>query len=222
MASLNGFSISSSPSNIGVRSYRVPGTDVYLPVRSEIAPLLIGAAAEWHRTVEPLVKGWCWGYAYRPVTGGSTPSFHSPAIAIDLNAPRHPYGRRNTMSSGDMARVRAIARKYGLRWGGDYRTVGDEMHLEVIVSRTEALALVRRLQARVTDSGYKGLPVLREGASGSSVRKLQTELDAERGIACTVDGDFGAKTKAAVITFQKAERLTADGIVGAKTWGALL
>lgn len=146
MASVGGFTVSSSPSAIGVRAYRVPGTSVLLPVRSEIAPLLIGFAREFHLTVEPLVPGWNWGYHYRSVTGGGGYSFHAAGIAIDLNAPRHPYGRANTFSSADATRIRALCRKYGLRWGGDYRYTKDEMHVEVIVGRTAALDLVRRLQ----------------------------------------------------------------------------
>jgi lysozyme len=37
----------------------------------------------------------------------------------------------------------------------------------------------------------------------------------------TPDGDFGSKTKAAVMSFQKSKNLYADGIVGAATWAAL-
>jgi hypothetical protein len=37
-----------------------------------------------------------------------------------------------------------------------------------------------------------------------------------------VDGDFGAKTLAAVLAFQSAHALTADGIIGPETWQALL
>jgi peptidoglycan hydrolase-like protein with peptidoglycan-binding domain len=36
-----------------------------------------------------------------------------------------------------------------------------------------------------------------------------------------VDGDFGPKTRAAVINVQRFFRLVPDGIVGPKTWGAL-
>lgn len=59
------------------------------------------------------------------------------------------------------------------------------------------------------------------GSSGIAVKNLQLILNS-RGYNCgTADGDFGSKTKAAVIAFQKAKGLGADGIVGAKTWTAL-
>ena len=68
-------------------------------------------------------------------------------------------------------------------------------------------------------------PVLRQGANSAwpkvTVRSLQYLLNA-RGAKVTVDGVFGAKTRAAVVAFQRAHHLTADGAAGAKTWGALI
>lgn len=63
-------------------------------------------------------------------------------------------------------------------------------------------------------------PVLRQGAHGASVSKLQKLLKA-KGYNVSVDGDFGPKTAAAVKRFQAAHRLAADGVVGPKTWAAL-
>ena len=37
----------------------------------------------------------------------------------------------------------------------------------------------------------------------------------------TIDGIFGSKTRNAVIRFQKANKLSQDGIVGCKTWKSL-
>ncbi|MDR0928496.1 MAG: peptidoglycan-binding protein [Oscillospiraceae bacterium] len=63
---------------------------------------------------------------------------------------------------------------------------------------------------------------LRYGAKGSDVRSLQQALLAlgydEVGAA---DGAFGKRTRAAVQQFQSDRGLSADGIVGVKTWAML-
>lgn len=67
-------------------------------------------------------------------------------------------------------------------------------------------------------------PVLREGARGADVEDLQRALNARLGKLVkrlAIDGDFGPATKRAVKAFQRAKNLTADGIVGARTWAAL-
>jgi len=68
-------------------------------------------------------------------------------------------------------------------------------------------------------------PVLRQGANSTwpkvTVRSLQYLLNA-RGAKLTVDGVFGAKTKAAVVAFQHAHHLSADGVAGPQTWAALI
>jgi peptidoglycan hydrolase-like protein with peptidoglycan-binding domain len=68
-------------------------------------------------------------------------------------------------------------------------------------------------------------PVLRQGANSTwpkvTVRSLQYLLNA-RGAKLTVDGAFGPKTKAALVTFQRAHHLTANGVTSAKTWSVLV
>lgn len=65
-------------------------------------------------------------------------------------------------------------------------------------------------------------PMLRTGSRGDAVRKLQELLNA-KGYTCgSVDGIFGSKTYAAVLAFQKANGLGADGIIGPLTWGKLV
>ena len=66
-----------------------------------------------------------------------------------------------------------------------------------------------------------GRPMVSYGSRGDAVRKLQELLNA-LGYDCgSVDGIFGSKTKAAVLAFQKANGLGADGIVGPLTWAKL-
>ena len=62
---------------------------------------------------------------------------------------------------------------------------------------------------------------LSRGDSGARVVALQKALTALGYDAGTPDGTFGPTTEAAVIAFQKANRLTPDGAVGSKTAQAL-
>lgn len=68
-------------------------------------------------------------------------------------------------------------------------------------------------------------PVLRQGQNATwpkvTVRSLQYLLVA-RGAKIKVDGAFGPATKAAVVKFQRAHKLTANGVVGGSTWRALI
>ncbi|MDO5435427.1 MAG: peptidoglycan-binding protein [Clostridia bacterium] len=62
---------------------------------------------------------------------------------------------------------------------------------------------------------------LRSGSSGTQVVQLQKALIELGYLTGTADGKFGPKTEAAVIAFQKANGLTADGLAGSGTLGKL-
>lgn len=67
-------------------------------------------------------------------------------------------------------------------------------------------------------------PMLKQGSTGEYVKKAQQLLVAN-GYSCGAagaDGDFGEGTKRGVMSFQADNGLDTDGIVGAKTWAALL
>lgn len=64
-------------------------------------------------------------------------------------------------------------------------------------------------------------PTVYSGSRGESVKTLQERLNAKGYNAGSVDGIFGKNTQAAVMAFQKANGLAADGIVGPLTWGKL-
>lgn len=74
--------------------------------------------------------------------------------------------------------------------------------------------------AAVTAAPVASIPLLREGANGPDVVRLQNLLN-KRGAALSVDGDFGNATKIAVMKFQDDNGLVADGVVGRHTWNAL-
>lgn len=64
-------------------------------------------------------------------------------------------------------------------------------------------------------------PTLRQGSSGTAVRRLQRALTAALGSALAIDGAFGPNTESAVRTYQSSRGLGVDGVVGPATWGAL-
>lgn len=60
-------------------------------------------------------------------------------------------------------------------------------------------------------------------ATGAGVKLAQQRLNAHGAAPqLAVDGQFGAKTKAAAVAFQRKHKLSADGIIGPATWAALL
>jgi hypothetical protein len=79
----------------------------------------------------------------------------------------------------------------------------------------EKLAAAYAFHSRGAPRTDSARPTLRLGDEGEAVQDLQQAL----GIGA--DGDFGPKTKAAVMAFQKKHGLFADGIVGRNTWAAL-
>lgn len=62
---------------------------------------------------------------------------------------------------------------------------------------------------------------LKQGSRGDLVKTVQQKLIKWGYLKGSADGIFGAKTKTAVIAFQKKNGLTADGIVGTRTAQAL-
>lgn len=66
-----------------------------------------------------------------------------------------------------------------------------------------------------------GNPALRMGDSGSRVVRLQTVLNFVLKSGLVIDGDFGAKTRAAVIQLQTRSRIDTDGIYGNASANAL-
>lgn len=146
--SYNGWPASKDQAEIHVQSYLVPGTDRKLRCAAAVAPLLINFASEFHKLIEPIDAGTFddWGYAYRMVRGNPTKlSCHSSGTAIDLNATKHPLGKYDTFPAEKVPMIRALAKKYGLKWGGDFKTRPDDMHFEVNLNAAKVAELITKL-----------------------------------------------------------------------------
>ncbi len=63
--------------------------------------------------------------------------------------------------------------------------------------------------------------ILRQGSKGSAVAELQQLLQSKGFYTGKIDSDFGAGTTNAVLKFQQANGLVADGIVGSSSWSKL-
>jgi len=147
--SANGWTASKVRAEIGIESFPIPGTNIKLACAKAVSPLLVGFAAEFHELIEPIDEGTLddWGYAYRQVRGSTDNlSNHSSGTAIDLNATQHPLGKAGTFPAEKVPMIRALAKKYGLLWGGDYRNRKDEMHFEVTLTPAKAAALIKKLE----------------------------------------------------------------------------
>ena len=145
--SYNGWPASKDQAEIGINAYAVEGTSLKLRCAEKVAPLLINFAKEFNELIEPLESGALddWGFCYRDVRGvPGKLSNHSSGTAIDLNASKHPLGKVGTFDAAKVPMIRALAKKYGLTWGGDWARK-DEMHFEIALSPEKVRVLITKL-----------------------------------------------------------------------------
>lgn len=148
LKSYNGYPASKDRAAIAIKSYPIKGTSIKIACAEVVAPLLVGFCQEFHELIEP-IDGEAlddWGYAFRMVRGSTDKlSNHSSGTAVDLNATKHPLGKAGTFPAEKVPMIQALAKKYGLTWGGDYKNRKDEMHFEISVSAEKAKKLIEKL-----------------------------------------------------------------------------
>ena len=220
-----------------IASYSVPGGKIAMR-KGDVATVLSYVANRFHSEVEPLVWPGNWGYAERTIRGNSTTlSNHASGTAIDLNAPRHPLGKVGTFSSAQRGRIQKILRDCGgvVRWGGNYNGRKDEMHFEINAGTAAVAKVAKAIRAGkkpgpsggATSSGRSGGSstsysavkygnILKLYTRGEPVKEWQIVALGYSG--SKADGYFGPSTAADTKKVQKKYGVTADGIVGPKTW----
>jgi hypothetical protein len=148
LKSYNGWTASKDQAEIGIKSYAIPGTQLKIRCAEAVAPLIVGFCTEFNELIEELDDGQLddWGYAFRSVRGVPEKlSNHASGTAVDLNARSHSLGKMGTFPIQKVPMLRALAKKYGLGWGGDYKNRADEQHFEVNISPKKVSELIKAL-----------------------------------------------------------------------------
>ncbi|MDP9388509.1 MAG: peptidoglycan-binding protein [Actinomycetota bacterium] len=211
------------PSDNSSKMTTVRAGGIALSVRAELGPLVEWLVNETTNRGYGLRHGQCWGFANRAIRGTNRPSNHSWGLAVDLNAPANPMGPQ--LITDMPSWMVELWTSKSFRWGGNYTGRKDAMHYEFMGTPDDARRLVAEVRGGGGGAGAAGGPaatgpLLKRGAEGPEVRRLQERLVAH-GAQLVVDGDFGPATEQAVRSFQQARGLDVDGKVGPRTWAAL-
>ena len=157
--------------------------------------VLADFASKFDDEVENLNPTDCHGFSRRAIAGTNEWSNHASGTAVDLNATQHPHGSTGTFTSLEVTNLRDLLEDYDgvLRWGGDYRSLKDEMHVEIDAPYNEVLLVAQRLRRKNTVR----LSRLRPRKRNIDVYMVKRELD-KRGY------DTGPVTKYFSMAFRGA------------------
>jgi len=100
------------------------------------------------------------GYANRNIAGTGTKSYHSLGVAIDINPGANPHLFDGRLQTDMPSNVGAMAAKYGLGWGGNWRSSKDAMHFSMAAGEGGSVSIDR--------SGISPLPGAPAPQTGSS------------------------------------------------------
>ncbi|MBT2714751.1 M15 family metallopeptidase [Bacillus sp. ISL-57] len=163
-------------------------------------------------------------------------SYHNYGLAIDFCL--KVDGKAIWSVNKDWRTVAAEAKKLGFEWGGEWKSFVDYPHLQmtfglsikdlqagkrpaagpkkesVAKPAAKPVAKPKAPKAPAPIVKYPG-KVIGIGSKGKDVERIQ------RAVGVKPDGIYGKGTAAAVKAYQKRKKLSADGIVGAKTWAVM-
>ncbi|MNS45874.1 N-acetylmuramoyl-L-alanine amidase XlyA precursor [compost metagenome] len=178
------------------------------------APGEVGSLSAAFGNLFSTVKGWV-----SRLFGRKAPEA-PPAPATD---PTGGASGTYTVKSGDT--LYKIARETlgdGNRWKELYEANHYQLSNPNLIFPGTKLSLPGGAAAPAPGQSAAGSgPLLKEGYSGDPVKRLQDRLRELGHDPGGTDGAFGPKTLAAVKSFQAANGLEADGVVGPLTWGKL-
>lgn len=106
-------------------------------------------------------------------------------------------------------------------FGAQYGFGGEELIPETPIPQNTPIPQQTPAPTEEPAPESTSLATLRKGASGKAVTRMQEALIALGFLHGEADGNFGAKTQEAVIMFQVANSLSADGVAGQRTLSVL-
>ena len=155
--SQNGWPASADRNAIHVKNYIIPGAKRHLSCAKAVAPILVGFAAWFHKYIEPIDKGEIYddfGYATpKLIPGSNVYSNHASGTAVDLNSSIHIWHKKGTFKPVKVVKLHLLLRKYGLRWGGDYKYSTDEMHFEIVENAAQVKARIIKMKLPTPKEG---------------------------------------------------------------------
>ena len=129
----------------------------------------------------------------------------------------------SSLRTGNMCSLILATGQFEELSGKEYTTKPDYLKAgDILCTKTSGHTVIVLTDG--AKAGEKIHPTLRKGDKGADVANVQ-KLLMQAGYTLPkygADGDFGDECLNAVKAFQKDNKLTVDGIVGAKTWAALL
>lgn len=152
------------------------------------------------------------------ILGVRDDGYNPQAVSLTRNSLLQANNRRRTLRRADDPRSLEwtdVIVLSGTDNGGDHGEYG--IYLDVRVSPDSPV------DPALAEEAAAGTPMIRRGARGPAVRKLQRLLNVHVSDLppLVMDGQFGPATDGRVREFQRRSALVVDGIVGPKTWHAL-
>ena len=149
--------------------------------------------------------------------GSSYSSMHQWGVAFDFcrGDGKDAFDNRD----GFFDKVGKIGQSLGLEWSGTWKSFSEKAHFQLPDWGSGTLNL--RLKYGTPEKFFAtwgtseeeyDMKTIKKGSTGKAVKVWQII------VGVSPDGDFGEKTEQATKIFQKAHSLTADGVVGNKTW----
>ncbi len=144
-----------------------------------------------------------------------------PTLTNTPEIPRWPLLQKGDWGLPEVVALQRLLRHHGFTVITDDK-FGNQTRTAVIEFQSSRGIPADGLVGPITWTNLVQDIILQEGQTGEAVRAVQYLLQYKFGYEIEMDGSFGPETTAAVEDFQINHQLTADGIVGMRTWQALI